>query len=102
MAGISPAPNALWVKHQRNAATLRRIGFTNQEIADTLGINSQNIWYWMGPTPRRLGGRPNHPYGLRDRARYLRECGYNISEIAGIMHLPRSTVGDWVRGMPCG
>lgn len=102
MAGVSPAPNALWTKYQRAAADLRHQGLTNGEIADKLGIDRRNIYYWMGATPRKNGGRPNHKYGLRDRARYLRECGYEVREIAGIMQLPRSTVGDWVRGMPCG
>lgn len=102
MAGSSPAPNALWTKYQEPAAKLRRQGKTNGEIANILGIDRSNIWYWMGPTPRRLGGRPVHNYGMRDRVRYLRECDYTIREIADITALPRSTVGDWVRGLPCG
>jgi len=95
-------PNALYHILQPQAAVLRRRGLTNAQIAEELGTSVKNIQYWMGATPKENGGRPWHPYGLRERARYLRECGYSITEIAEEMKLPRSTVGDWVHGMPCG
>jgi transposase len=97
-----PAPNAVWPELQPKAAALRRAGKTNTEIAEALGTSRTNIYYWIGPTPRALGGTPQHQYGLRDRAHYLRECGYEVREIADIMKIPKSTVGEWVRGMPCG
>jgi orotate phosphoribosyltransferase-like protein len=50
----------------------------------------------MGPTPRRLGGRPSHDPGLRQRARYLADLGYQPSEIAREMNLPMSTIWDWI------
>lgn len=79
-----------------------RDGLTNREIAERLGVDRSYVWYCMGATPARLGGRKHREPGLRERARYLRECGYSVRDIAEKMGLPRSTVGDWVNGMPCG
>lgn len=98
----SPAPNALWPELYPRATALRKAGLNNREIADKLHIRVELVWFWMGATPRQLGGRPAHGYGLYERARYLREAGYNIREIADDIDVPRATVGDWVRGMPCG
>lgn len=86
----------------KEAVRLRREeGKTNREISLILTIPVDTIYAWMGATPRRLGGQPHHPVGLQDRARYLREAGYTVSEISEEMGVARSTVGDWVQGMPC-
>jgi DNA-binding CsgD family transcriptional regulator len=77
-------------------------GLRNGEIARRVGLSEARIWNMLGPTPARLGGVRPHPPTLRERARYLREVGYSIREISIDMKLPQSTVGDWVRGMPCG
>lgn len=78
-----------------------REGLTNREISNRLGLPVGTIYHWMGATPRRVGGRPYHSAGLRERAAYLRGCGYTVREIADEMKLPRATIGDWIRGMPC-
>lgn len=77
-------------------------GLTNGQIAEALGTSARTVWNYMGPTPKRLGGsRPWHP-AMHERARFLRGCGNTIREIADKTGVPRSTVSDWVRGMPCG
>lgn len=74
---------------------------TNGEIAEILGISTESVYHYVGATPRRLGGyRPWDP-AMRGRAYYLREAGYNVTEISEIIGVPRSTVGDWVNGMTC-
>jgi DNA-directed RNA polymerase specialized sigma24 family protein len=95
--------NAYPETYYRQAIRLRREeGKTNAEIAELLdGPTESTIWYWMGATPRANGGSPHHRPPLRGRAMYLRSAGYTVREIAEEMNLPRSTVGDWVRGMPC-
>jgi DNA-binding NarL/FixJ family response regulator len=87
--------------HTRREAIRLRMqeGLTNAEIAEQLHVETSTLHYWMGATPRRLGGRPAHQMTLRDRARYLKECGYSVRQIAEEMRLPRSTVGEWVRGL---
>jgi orotate phosphoribosyltransferase-like protein len=94
-------PNALWPEVLPKAVALRRQGYTNAQIAEALDVSIKNIQFWMGATPRRIGGHPRYDYGLHERARYLRECGYNISQIAEEMKIPRSTIGDWLNGMKC-
>lgn len=79
----------------------REEGKTNSEIVEITGISRSALHTRMGGTPRRLGGIRPWPEGLHDRARYLRECGYNIREIGEIMNIPRSTVGQWMYRMPC-
>lgn len=77
-------------------------GKTNREIADALGLNISTIRRAMGPTPPRLGGNRQWNPSMHERARFLRECGNTIDEISAKTGVPRGTVGDWVRGMPCG
>jgi transposase-like protein len=77
-------------------------GMTNQEIAEALGMSAEGVRYHIGSTPERLGGAKKYPIGYPDRARYLKEAGYSISQIGEELDVPRSTVGGWVQGMPCG
>lgn len=86
----------------KEVVRLRCAGKTNAQIAMELDIDPNRVWRHVGPTPRRLGGAPPWPYGKRERARYLRTCGYTIREIAEEMNMSQSTIGDWVYGMPCG
>lgn len=72
---------------------------TNSEIAHAVGVHPKTIYNWMGVNPHT---KPNqHDVGLHSRAMYLRECGYNISEVSEIMGIPRSTVAGWVKGYGC-
>jgi hypothetical protein len=88
---------------QQDMARLRRVeGLTNPQIDARLGVSSGLARQYMGATPTRIGGMTYWDPAMRDRARYLRECGYTITEISEQTDVPRSTVGDWVRGMPCG
>jgi hypothetical protein len=96
-----PPANALWPELLPHAATLRKLGHINSEIEELLCLSSGLVYQWMGPTPRELGGKPEWPPGLHDRARYLKECGYSITEISEDMKVPRTTVWQWVKGMPC-
>jgi hypothetical protein len=71
-------------------------GLSNAQIAERIGISQERVWSQMGPTPKRLGGRPTHDPGLRQRARYLADLDYQPSEIARDMNLPTSTIWDWI------
>lgn len=88
-------------RYERMVRLRMQDGLTNQQIADVTGINSSTVYHYLGATPQRLGGRRTGMYGLRERARFLREVGHTVTEIAEEMDLPRSTVGGWVKGMPC-
>lgn len=78
-------------------------GLKNKEISERLDVHEKTLYHWMGPTPKRLGGTGTRPdnTGLRSRARYLRGCGYTVTEISEQMSVARGTIGDWVHGMPC-
>jgi DNA-binding CsgD family transcriptional regulator len=71
-------------------------GLRNEQIAARLGISLSRVWAQMGATPKRLGGRPTHDPGLRERARYLHSLDYSLAEIAQNMELPVSTIWDWI------
>lgn len=74
----------------------------NKSIAEQVGVNPNTIWRWMGADPNKEDRQQNYQHlNLHSRAMYLRECGYTITEIADEMKIPRSTVGDWVKGYGC-
>lgn len=97
-SGVRQYPEATYHK----AVRLRvDEGLTNGQISERLEVPVDALFRWIGHTPRRLGGTPRWEPGLRERARYLRACGYTVQMIADEMRLPRATVGGWVVGMPC-
>jgi hypothetical protein len=80
--GPSPVESGLEFAQERaQAASARALrgdgppahegGLRNEQIAARMGISQERVWAQMGPTPKRLGGRPTHDPGLRERARYL-------------------------------
>jgi DNA-directed RNA polymerase specialized sigma24 family protein len=74
---------------------------TNGQIARTLGIHTSTVYKYLGATPKRLGGRRTWEIEMRGRVRFLKAAGYSIREISDTTKVPSSTIGDWVRGMPC-
>lgn len=77
-------------------------GKSNYQIAQIMGMTYEAVYAVMGKTPVRLGGEHTWYPQMIERVRYLRECGYTINEIAEQTGVPRSTVGDWIKGWPCG
>jgi transposase len=81
------------------ARALREEGLTNHMISLRLGVGGDSVERWIGPTPKHL--LPSRDYSRTDydrRALHLRQCGYSITEAAAHMGVPRSTVGQWVKG----
>lgn len=82
------------------AKRLREEGLCNSHIAARMGIEAGTVDRWIGRTPDHL--RRNRDYSSTDysrRALYLRDCGHTTTEISKIMGVPRSTVGDWIKGI---
>jgi transposase-like protein/transcriptional regulator with XRE-family HTH domain len=107
--GPSPFPRGTMRPEQRyrkysdeqyaEAVRLRmKEGKSNQEISDATGISISALQTHMGGTPRRLGGLKPWPEGLHQRARYLKDLEWTISEIGKELGVPRSTVGQWLGG----
>lgn len=83
------------------ARVLRGEGLSNWGIALALSVGWDSIERWLGPTPRNLRKcRDYTTTELPSRAVYLREAsGYSVTELAERMGVPRSTVGQWVKGI---
>lgn len=88
-------------ERQYELAKMRREGLTNAQIAERTGLTIGAVYQRLGATPRRLGGWKMHDPAMHERVWFLRECGNTIDEISEKTGVPRSTVGDWVRGLPC-
>lgn len=91
-----PSPDPETVKLARR---LRAEGWTDARIAKLVGVHPSSIYHWLGKKGRDTRRYDNSHYHYR--AMYLRECGYTITEIAEQMGVPRSTVGDWIKGFGC-
>ncbi len=88
---------------KERALELRALGYSNSAIGIQLGVGYEKVTAWIGKTPPENSRRRSKDYdlGYHSRAMYLRECGYSVREIAEQLGVPRSTVGDWIRGYGC-
>lgn len=85
------------------AVRLRHEGKSNAEIANAVEIHVTTVYRWMGTSSNREAQKRRYYSDTRyhNRAMYLRECGYNITEISQELGIPRSTIGGWVKGYGC-
>jgi transposase len=87
---------------RERAIELRRAGKSRREIKQILGIagNSTITDILRGEPPPPWTRRPNAKDDLRERARELRLHGLDYAEIAGALHVSKSSVSLWVRDLP--
>jgi transcriptional regulator with XRE-family HTH domain len=87
---------------RERAIELRRTGKSRREIKQILGItaNSTLTDILRGEPPQPWTRRPNAKDDLRERARELRLHGLDYAEIAGALHVSKSSVSLWVRDLP--
>jgi transposase len=87
---------------REQAIALRRAGKSRREIKEILGVGSNQTLNELlaGEPPPEWTRRPNAKDDLHDKARRLREQGYDYNRIAAELGVSKGTVSAWVHDMP--
>jgi transposase len=87
---------------REQAIALRRAGKSRREIKEILGVGSNQTLNELlaGEPPPEWTCRPNAKDALHDKARRLREQGYDYNRIAAELGVSKGTVSAWVHDMP--
>jgi transcriptional regulator with XRE-family HTH domain len=94
--------NMAFIQLREQAIALRRAGKSRREIAELLGIASNQTLNeaLRGEPPQPWTWRPNAKDDLRAKARDLREQGLDYKQIAAQLGVSKSSVSLWVRDIP--